>query len=250
MRGVGIGLLMVCLAASARSQQEATATFKGRIRDGSDSGVVSYAQIQVSGARSLRSNNSGEFTISKIPAGSQEVSVRMLGYAQFTDRLNFVADETVTRDIYLTRVPRLLSQMVVKGRSMRVPSGFEDVYQRGANGAGSFLTREQIDSLNPRDVIGLLHEVPFVHINANSQASNRLTTSRCRGMIPGSPVSGTSVTVYFNGVPVTNTIWLNDLLEHTAPSMIQAVEVYNGSTTVPPVFQPACAAIAIWTRKG
>jgi hypothetical protein len=68
-------------------------------------------------------------------------------------------------------------------------------------------------------------------------------------MLPGSGASGQSVAVFFNGIPVTDTMTLNEVLQHLAPSSIQAVEAYNGSTTVPPVFQPACAAIAIWTRK-
>ena len=53
----------------------------------------------------------------------------------------------------------------------------------------------------------------------------------------------------FNGAPVTQRAWLNDVLTNIAPSMIQAIEIYNGSITVPPRFQPACGVIAIWTRK-
>jgi hypothetical protein len=41
---------------------------------------------------------------------------------------------------------------------------------------------------------------------------------------------------------------VNEVLDHMAPSSIQAVEMYNGPTSVPPNFQPACAVVAIWTR--
>ena len=68
-------------------------------------------------------------------------------------------------------------------------------------------------------------------------------------MVPGESVNGQTVQVFFNGSPVTEASWLDEILNHVAPSMFQAVEVYNGSTSVPPVFQPACGVIAIWTRR-
>ena len=228
----------------------AAQTFTGRVIDRTDSLVVSSALIRIDGSRATRSDGRGEFRILGLAPGRHEVSIRMLGYAAMADSVDFPDGQTVTRDIYLTRVPRLLSQMVVKGRSVRVPTGFEDVYRRAASSAGSFLTREQIDSINPRDVIGILHEVPFVHVNPNPEAPIRVETSRCRNMLPGQNVSGQLVALYFNGAPMSDTMSLNEILSHLAPSSIQAIEVYNGSTTVPPIFQPACGAIAIWTRKG
>ena len=239
-----LALCMLLLLATSTEAQ----TFTGRVVDATDSLIVSGAQIRVDGARSARSDGFGAFKISGIAPGRHAVEVRMLGYSLYSDSLDFAEGLTITRDLYLTRVPRLLQQMVVKGRSMRVPRGFESVYQRGASGAGAFLTREQIDSLNPRDVVGLLHEVPFIHINANEAAPDRLTTTRCRGMLPGTSVSGQMIAVYFNGVPITDSTSLEEILKHLSPSSIQAVEVYNGSTTVPPIFQPACGAVAIWTR--
>ena len=237
--------LLLVVGSAAHAQ-----IFTGRVIDRTDSATVSGAQVSVGGAGSIRTNTMGQFRIGDVSVGRHEISVRMLGYAAYVDTIEVLGSEGVTRDLYLTRVPRLLSQMVVKGRSMRVPTGFEDIYRRGANGAGVFLTREQIDSINPTDVIALLHEVPFVHVNPNEDAPNRLETSRCRQLVPGSNVSGGLVAVYFNGVPMTDGTSLNEILSHLAPSSIQAVEVYNGRTTVPPIYQPACAAVAIWTRKG
>lgn len=240
---VGV-ILLLLIAAHARAQ-----SFTGRVFDKSDSLTVSGAQIQVDGSRGLRSDGFGRFTISKIAPGRHEIRVRMLGYAAWTDSVDFAEQETVTRDIHLTRLPRLLSTMVVKGRSVRVPFGFEDVYRRATTGAGSFITRERIDSINPRDIAGLLHEVPFVRISGYATNADRVTTSRCRPIVSGARISGQMVSIWFNGVPLTDTASINEVLDHTPPSMIQAVEVYNGSTSVPPIFQPTCGAIAIWTRK-
>jgi hypothetical protein len=174
----------------------------------------------------------------------------MLGYGVHHDSVLVTGAETVTRDFYVVRVPRLLSTMMVHGRSVRVPSGFEDVYKRGATGAGVLVTREQIDSMNPRDVVGLLHQVPFVHVNAHAGASNALSTSRCRQMLTGSVASGRMVRLFLNGTAVSNPTAVDEILRHMAPSSIQAVEVYNGASTIPFMYQPACGVVAIWTRKG
>jgi hypothetical protein len=245
MRSVLGAILLVLGATGARAQ-----TFVGRVLDGTDSLVVSGAQVQVDNARSNRSNGLGQFRIAGFPQGRREIRVRMLGYAALTDTVDFAEGQTVTRDLYLTRVPRLLSQMVVKGKSVRVPAGFEDVYRRAGSSHGSFLTRETIDSLNARDVAGLLNEVPFIRVSANRDMPDRLSTSRCLPMIPGAPSSGRLVALFFNGVPITGAQAVNEILDHLAPSTIQAVEVYNGPTNVPPSFKPSCGAVAIWTRKG
>lgn len=245
MRRIVAAALLLLFSAGARAQ-----TFAGRVLDGTDSLVVSGAQVHVEGAHSIRSTGFGQFRISGFEPGRRQIAVRMLGYAAVTDTVDFPEDQTVTRDIYLTRVPRLLSTMVVKGRSMRVPSGFEDVYQRAAASGGSFMTRETIDSLNPRDVVGLLNEIPFIRVDPNPDARDRLSTSRCRPMLTGSRLSGQMVALYFNGVAIVGETLVDEILSRVAPSSIQAVEVYNGPSAVPPSFKPACAAVAIWTRKG
>ena len=222
-------------------------TVSGRVLDATDSLAVGGVQIRFDG-HSMRSDGLGRYTIRTEP-GVHAVNVRMLGYAAIDDSVEVRASETVTRDFYLTRIPRLLSTMVVRGRSLRVPSGFEDVYRRGALTGGVLVTREQIDSLNPRDVAGILHEVPFVHVNPREGAPNLLSTSRCRQMLSGSSSSGRMVQLFLNGASVSNTTAVEEILRHLAPSTIQAVEVYNGPTSVPPMYQPACAVIAIWTRR-
>lgn len=247
MRSQGrIALLLLGFPAAAGAQ-----TFTGRILDGTDSAVVSGAEVIVTGVKRARSGGLGTFRITDLPAGRHAFSVRMLGYAVFNDSVDVVADQASVRDVYLTRVPRLLSQINVKGRSLRVPSGFEDVYRRADASNGTLITREQIDSINPRDVAGLLHQAgSSVRASPNRDSPARLSTARCQAMVPGAPAGGQPVTLFLNGTPLNNTMSINEVLDHLAPSSIQAVEVYNGPTSVPPAFQPACGVVAIWTRRG
>ena len=248
--------LMRCATASAlllmptilRSQQ-APGTVTGRILDRTDSLVVADVAVLLAGSREVRSSGRGAFTIAGVAPGSRQISVDHFGYKPFLDRVDVVAGQTVAVDLYLTRDTTLISQMKVNGRSVRVPSGFEVVYERVADAQGLLITREHIDSTNPRDIAGVLRDVPDVRVNMNSNAPDRITTSNCRPTMPGADVTGQPTRVIFNGAPVTQRAWLNDVLTNIAPSMIQAIEIYNGSVTVPPRFQPACGVIAIWTRK-
>lgn len=221
-------------------------TFTGRIIDATDSAVVSGAEVRVTGARRTRSNGLGTFMVFGLGEGRHAFSVRLLGYAPFDDTLDVVAGMNLTRDVFLVRVPALLSQIDVKGRSLRVPSGFEDVYRRADISNGSLITREQIDSINPRDVAGLVNHVAMFRVSPDRARGARITSSRCQ---PGAG-GGRGVTLYLNGLPLGNGYAINDVLDHMAPMSIQVVEFYNGGTSVPATFQPACGVVAVWTRRG
>ena len=239
--------LMLSIAAlwpAAASAQSLT----GRLIDATDSAAVSGAEVIVSGERRVRSNGQGVFRVADLKPGRHGVSVRMLGYRVHSDSIDVVGGGDLTLDVYLARVPQLLSQMVVKGRSLRVLAGFEDVYRRANLSNGVLVTREQIDSLNPKDVVALVNATGPFRASPNRDSNDRLRSSRCQSF-PGS-AGGPPVTLFLNGVPLNNTLAINEILDHMAPSGIQAVEMYNGASSVPATFQPACGVIAIWTRRG
>lgn len=239
-------LAMAALGGSPLTAQ----TLAGRVLDASDSGAVSGAEVQVTGMRSVRADGRGAFRFGDVAAGTHRITVRMLGYAPLTDTVTIAAGQTIERTLRLARVPQLLKQMVVKGRSLRVPAGYEDIYRRANTTNGTFVTHEQIDSINPRDVAGLLNFTSPVRSSPNRDAPDRLRSIRCQSFVPGTNVSGRAVTLFLNGTPLNDTTAINEVLDHMHPAMIQAVEVYNGPTSVPAMYQPACAVIAIWTRRG
>jgi len=139
----------------------------------------------------------------------------------------------------MTRLPHTLTQMTISGRSMRVPRYFEDVYRRAAVGRGTFITREQIDSLNPLDVLSILAYVKGV------QTFNRgVKFSGCPDINYGE--------VYVDGERLTRFSTLNDALRMVTPRAIQAMEIYTRQSAVPGEFLDAqpCAVVAIWTKRG
>lgn len=157
--------------------------------------------------------------------------------------------DSLLMEISLKRLPHLLSTVTVQGRSWRVPRGFEEVYRRGARGVGTFIWREQIDSLNPMDLKTLLNMVPST--NANDRG---VWFSQCGNRRPEMWVDGHRVTQFYDSWERLDPTGLNAYLRSLTPMEVQAIEVYSSSLRVPPEFIHSggrpCGVIAIWRRRG
>ena len=235
---LGIALAFVPGLVPAQGR-DTLAVLHGYVRDAVDSGAVAYAEVRLGSGLATRADGHGRYRITGIPPGDHEVTYRMLGYNAFQLQVALDPGLTLTSDVYLLRVPRLLTAMDVKGKSLRVPSGFESVYRRAARGQGHFVTREQIDSLNPRDIMGALnHFTPARRAYTGDGKFNRIESQRCE-----------EFKIFLNGTPINaNHRAVEDVLYSTPPGWIQAIEVYDSRARMPVEFQPACGAVAIWTR--
>jgi hypothetical protein len=164
----------------------------------------------------------------------------------------FSAGAVVQSDFVLSRVPHVLEQMVVHGRSLRVPRFFDDIYRRGARGWGAFITREQIDSLDPADVQTVIGMVPGM-----TASSRGIYFNTCSwGAFGQLWVDGQRVTRFKRGrddpLAREDPYYMNEWLSNIRPFDVQAIEVYPSAGTIPAEFldgQP-CGVVAIWTRRG
>lgn len=230
-------LLVLSPLVVAAQSRDTMAIIEGHVRDAVDSGAVAYAEVRL-GARFVRTDGLGKYRLS-VPPGEHEIAYRILGYSPSHLNLTFAAGELVKWDIYLDRVPQLRSSMDVKGKSVRVPAGYETVYKRAARGLGSFITREQIDSLPATNILSLMKQanVPFIRAERNVSDQVMLVTQRCR-----------AVQLLFNGTPISALQAITDIMEKTPPGWVQAIEVYDSRASMPPEFLPHCGVVAIWTR--
>jgi hypothetical protein len=236
---LGSWLVAFPMFAGAQSR-DSLIVLQGYVRDAVDSGAVAYAEVRVdNGSQYTRADGYGRYRLAGITPGEHAITYRLLGYAAIQLRETFVPGATVTRDLYLARMPRLLTAMDVKGRNLRVPAGFETVYRRAARGQGYFVTREQIDSLNPRDIVGVLNHFTSARTGYTGRGKfNRIESQRCE-----------EFAIFLNGTPITgNHDAVEDLLTSTPPGWVQAVEVYDSRARIPVELQPACGVVAIWTR--
>lgn len=236
---LAISLAVLPTFVSAQSR-DSLAALEGHVRDAVDSGAVAYAEVRIDNGRQYtRADGHGRYRIAGITPGYHEITYRVLGYTPIELKEMFVAGQAMTRDLYLARMPRLLTAMEVKGKSLRVPAGFEAVYQRAARGQGFFVTREQIDSLNPADVVGTLHHfTPARAGYTRTGKINRIESQRCEEFM-----------ILLNGTPInSNQYAVEELLRSTSPSWIQAIEVYDSRARMPAEYRPACGVVAVWTR--
>ena len=243
-------LLAAPLLTAAGAQEDSALTVVGRVTDATDSAAVARAIVDVPGTDvSLRTNGFGRFRITGLRRDARELVVRALGYEKVTLVLDAARTGTVNvGDIRLERKPQQLSQMVVQGRSARVPRGFAEVYRRGLSGRGKFITREQIDSLNPAQLKTVLFGINGVYVNQRGVYFNR-----CIGGQTGQLwVDGSRVTRFTNINPrTTDPNFMNELLNTILPVQVQAIEVYPNQSSIPAEFMDAqpCAVIAVWTRR-
>jgi hypothetical protein len=232
---------MLAAPMDARSQTPSGVVLSGRVSQAGDTTVsVGGAEVEIVGTGIHRyANGEGRFVVADILPGSYELRVRRIGYESASLRVVLAEGHSSQQNIELRRHPNALAEVRIKGRMMKVPARFEEVYARAAKGEGTFFFREDIDKLNSYDVRSLLNLVPTVQVNDRS-----ITFERCKG--PGSKVQ-----VYIDGTRVTalyaSTI---DALLLVHVKNIEVMEVYTGVARIPAEFlNDACAVIAIWTKS-
>ena len=233
---------------------DSTATLVGRVADATDSGGIAGASVQIVGTSlTVRTDGRGHFRLRRISPGPHQIEVRAFRYAPDTTPVSFSTGDSLRVQIYLNRLPQLLSEMVVHGRAMRVPRGFEAVYARGARGWGTFITTEQIDSIGPKDVKTMFEGIRGIVVNQRGVYFNR-----CGGNTVMWPewaelwVDGDRVTRFNVSGDPSDPRMMNDWLENIPPSDVQAIEVYTSSVTIPADFASGgspCAVIAVWRKR-
>ena len=94
--------------------QQPTGTIRGRITDNSTQQPITGATVTV-GSRTALTSNEGRYTISGVPAGSDLLRARMIGYVQVSQPVMVAGGDTVTVDLALTAQAVGLSAIVVTG---------------------------------------------------------------------------------------------------------------------------------------
>jgi Carboxypeptidase regulatory-like domain len=216
------------------------ATVSGRVvlegavaNNGSRVEVVGTDQV-------VMTNDKGEFTITKLPSGSQVLLARHLGFGAQTVAVDLTSRQAQRVTIKLPKFVAMIDPVVVNARRAanldRV--GFS---QRQKTGMGYYIGPEQLKDRNPNYVTDILRTAPGLRITS-SPDGDVVSSSRNVGL-------GDCVQYFVDDVP-WQSVEPGDVNQFVNAPEVVAVEVYQGSQ-VPAQFSRgtgSCTTIVIWTR--
>ena len=210
-----------------------TAAVTGIVR-GSAGQPLPDVEVRVANAPPVASTDAtGKFTLNGLPAGTQLMYVRRIGYAIVEADVELRAGKSVTRDVQLEHVVSLDSIRVLAERS-RYPE-FE--YNRATNIFGRFLTGDEIRHRAPTELSDLLIQMGGFTLSGEG-VDVKAMSDVAKQHHPGCKESN----VIVDGIPRTG-------INYLPASQVAGMEVYRDATSAPPIYKSDCGLIVIWTRK-
>jgi hypothetical protein len=239
------GLVPVSLPADGFGRRDffigGTGVLRGSVRKEKGGPIVNARVALAGGERVAITDSGGVFRFGAIPAGSQTVHVRALGYAEELRPMLVTAGSDTSITFTLTEVKRVLDTIRVVAQRVydRDSHGF---LRRKKVGGGRFFDEETIARMRPIDLSQLLYGIPS--ITQRYSGFKRLwlmrSTSGGEYCMP---------TLYLNGARMPADL-LSDLDILVRPEELAGMEVYRAGTAPPQFadFRSGCGAIVIWTR--
>lgn len=236
-----LALAILAMAAGPLSLAgQATASIAGMVT--ADNGIALIgADVGVSGTQ-LRviTDDRGEFLLPGVPSGRIELTARRLGFRPASIRVNVAPAQTQTVTLSLEISVTELVPVLVRGQQVKYTGRLAGYYQRLERGtAGVFVTRDQIDRENPRNLTQLLQRVPGVRLQRRAGATGvRMRDRTCWPLVwlDGNALSSGEADI--DGI---------------LPSSLEGIELYMGSTSAPAQFSwtrnmSSCGTILLWSR--
>lgn len=201
------------------------------------------AQVLLLGTRlAARTDERGAFRLAGLPAGTQSVEIREIGYSP----RRFAVDLTPHRESRLRAVlderAQVLEAIEVRARKGSGIPGFDERQKRGL---GTYVTRADIEKRGSINTTDLFRTLPGVQVVWDG---SEYVVQMARSTTVG---YSCPVQYYIDGTPflASSTEDLDNLLR---PDDIQAIEIYKSAAETPIEFQGTdggpCGTIVIWTK--
>jgi len=227
-------------AAAGQTVRRGSARLTGVVRD--DKGKpLSGAQLMVWGSEATgTTREDGTFALSDLPAGSQALEVRYVGYSPTRVTVDLVSNATRSVTVTLDERVNVLGQVTIYGKPSKRHSDFTGFLQRSKGGFGHFLTRAEIEKRNPFQFTDLFRMIPGFIVVPDTGFGYRIVSTR------GSSFGGRcQPTIYVDGMKIYDASDIDGMI---MPGDIAALEAYAGPSGAPAQYTDGgCGRILIWT---
>lgn len=222
-----------------------TATLRGTVTDQNGRPLADVTIGLLDRPRSVRSDAEGHFTLAGVPAGTQTLELRAIGFAPARRVVVLRSGASAERAVSLDRAAQTLASVRVLGdrSGSRTRSGFGDRRRRGL---GHFIDADEVRRRGGIYLGDVLRAVPGV-------VPMYTTGGRIFTMRSTSSGDRCSPTYFLDGMrwyPLDNNPILE--LERFIPLPdLDAVEVYSSSGTTPVQFDGGngCGSVVFWTKR-
>ncbi len=219
-----------------------TGAVRGVVLDSERTPIPEVAVAVVAAHQAVRTDQQGRFSLSRLPVGEVELSIRRIGFEPVTLKRTIPQTGVDSFTVMLADLPQSMDAMSVTERHRR--QGVEEFYFRRAQGlSGVFFSRDEIlqqRASTPSDLMRATAGVRLVSVPSGKGVR-----------FPGN----TSIARRGDCQPV---VWLDG---QSAPGMelddiplsdIEGIELYRGASNTPAQFwragQSQCGAVVVWTR--
>ena len=208
------------------------------------SAEVSLVGFDISGTTDVN----GRLRLAVPGAGDYVARVASVGYKQLFSVISVFADDTTCLDFALVSLRTVLASVSVRADAVNpklVDVGFYERRDRSTVPSSQFITRDDIDRIQPSALSDLIARVPG---------------ARAQGCLGGR--------LLLNGVPIANrsaggkpgkrpdgSNGAGESIDWISTVQVEAIEIYAGPAQIPPQFngmnhdgRPLGCLIAIWTR--
>ena len=250
--------LAACLASAAKGQ---SVFFGSVVTDGEPSAPLPGAEVSIPALNfGARTDSLGRFFFRDIPKGAFRVIIRRVGYNAIAISARFSGTDTLAADFALIPSAVSLDTVNVVGGA-RVHGKFLEFEARRSHGSGAFLTREDLEKGQDRQLGEIISRLPGLKVNRfgaeSAVASSRWTGGRARGgdsmdRRKGAP-RGCYSQVYIDDLRVFSSDAGEALfnINSIPPSTIQGIEYYASREETPIQYasnRADCGTLLIWTR--
>jgi len=242
-------------AAARRVAAQGGGSIRGTVVSKDDHRPIPGAQVFVGANRASLTNESGEYVVADVPAGTYQVRVRLIGLGEGTDTVTVTAGQVATADFALQRKVMPLDAVTVTALGIDRAKRETPYDISGVNG-------DQVTQASPLTVQSALYgEVPGLKIQQNSSGPTGGTNLTIRGI---KSITGSNrPLIVVDGIPIrddnsgySDVGWVYDRdlgtgINDINPNDVASINVLKGASAAALYgSQAANGVILITTKRG